>query len=272
MLRLLILLIALGAGGTAAFLISRQPVQVEARPAEEATAPEIELTNILIAKSPIQRGEQISAEQLEWQTWPRLAVLSDFTEQTGDASINSIVGKFAIRSLAVGQPLQDSFLSENVTGYLPALLEAGKRAVAIQISAQTTAGGFILPNNLVDVLHTAQHPQGTKVNGQELVTTTIITNVRVLAIDQTSQDPEQDAVIGKTATLELTPEQAERVITAQASGSLSLALRPLTEPLKTELTTRKKFDQLKQENNNKPEASETLKIFRPTGAEIVTVN
>jgi pilus assembly protein CpaB len=107
---------------------------------------------------------------------------------------------------------------------MAAILPQGMRAVSTEISAETGAGGFILPNDRVDVIHTVAEDKG---GGQSVnVSRTILTNVRVLAIDQQADDTSKEAVaIGKTATLELTPEQAEEIAAAEASGSLSLALR-----------------------------------------------
>ena len=87
----------------------------------------------------------------------------------------------------------------------------GKRAAAVKISAENTAGGFILPGDRVDVIHTIMKPGAT---GQPAINVSeiIISNVRVLAIDQTAVHTPEGAAIGKTATLELTPDDAERII------------------------------------------------------------
>jgi len=107
---------------------------------------------------------------------------------------------------------------------MAAMLMPGMRAVAITISAESGAGGFVLPNDRVDVIVTP------KSSGPSLrvVSKTILSNVRVLAVDQTvKQDKDAKTVVGRTATLEVTPQQAEMLSSAQSSGSLSLALRPL---------------------------------------------
>jgi pilus assembly protein CpaB len=93
--------------------------------------------------------------------------------------------------------------------------------MAVRISAESTAGGFILPNDRVDVLRS---------DGKSMVSQTILSNVRVLAIDQVVDDANKNDsskanVIGKTATLELDPSQAEIITAAQAAGTLSLSLR-----------------------------------------------
>ena len=114
---------------------------------------------------------------------------------------------------------------------MAAVLPAGKRAISTEISAETGAGGFILPNDHVDVLLTRRDKQAEKSAGVEIHTSEIIlSNVRVLAIDQTVEEKNgQRVVIGKTATLELTPPQAETLALARQLGTISLALRSLVD-------------------------------------------
>jgi pilus assembly protein CpaB len=117
---------------------------------------------------------------------------------------------------------------------MAAILPSGMRAIATQISAETGAGGFILPNDRVDVILTRRDREAEKASGTEVqVSETILRNVRVLAIDQTLDDKgAQKNVIGKTATLELSERQAETLSLAQKVGTLSLALRSITDASK----------------------------------------
>src|SRR5690606_16094046 len=108
------------------------------------------------------------------------------------------------------------------------ILPPGKRAVAIRVSAEKTAGGFILPNDRVDVIHTITRPGEAGAPGTS-ASRTILKNIRVLAVDQIANDPKGQAVVGKTATLELSPTQAEAVATGQIAGVLSLALRSVAD-------------------------------------------
>ena len=111
---------------------------------------------------------------------------------------------------------------------MAAILSSGMRAVSTEISAENGAGGFILPNDRVDVML-------SKREKDNIVTSQVIlTNVRVLAIDQAPKEREgQNAVVGKTATLELTPGDAEILTRARQSGTLSLALRSIADGGKT---------------------------------------
>ncbi len=113
------------------------------------------------------------------------------------------------------------------SGFMAAILPSGMRAVSTQISPETGAGGFILPNDRVDVIMT---PRGRDDKGGERTSETILRNVRVLAIDQTVEEKNgQKVVVGKTATLELSPSQAETLALSQQLGVLSLALRSIAD-------------------------------------------
>ncbi|MEY8837664.1 Flp pilus assembly protein CpaB [Cribrihabitans sp. XS_ASV171] len=139
-----------------------------------------------------------------------------------------MVGKYASRFISAGEPIAEQAVTADPGGFLAAILTPGKRAVGIRATPQSTAGGFILPNDRVDVLHTATRAR----DDEEVRSRTILRGVRVLAIDQTTQDTQNSqsgTVLGKTATLELTEAQAEAVTAAEATGTLSLSLRPMSE-------------------------------------------
>ena len=114
---------------------------------------------------------------------------------------------------------------------MSSILPSGKRAVATQISADTSAGGFILPNDYVDVIMTRRQTDSSAAR-RATSTETVLRNIRVLAIDQAIQEDEEGrrVKVGETATLELTPEQAEIITVAQQMADrLSLALRSVVD-------------------------------------------
>jgi pilus assembly protein CpaB len=113
---------------------------------------------------------------------------------------------------------------------MAAILPAGYRAISTEISPETGAGGFILPNDRVDVI-LSKRERNPDTKGPDLTTSEIIlTNVRVLAIDQAPKEKEgTSSMVGKTATLELKPEQAETLARARQSGTLTLALRSIVD-------------------------------------------
>ncbi|HVI15391.1 MAG TPA: Flp pilus assembly protein CpaB, partial [Pseudolabrys sp.] len=121
------------------------------------------------------------------------------------------------------------------SGFMAAILPSGMRAISTQISPETGAGGFILPNDHVDVILTRRERDADKQSngGDSYNSGTILSNVRVLAVDQTVEEKNgQKVVVGKTATLELTQPQAELLAVSQQLGTLSLALRSLTDAMR----------------------------------------
>lgn len=227
MLRAGILALALLAGGGAAWLSTglsgAAPVALEiGMPASAAASQEI-----LVATVDVAPGTMLEAGNLRWQAWPQDMLNETFILRGARPdAMETLVGMVVRNGLVAGEPVLESKLSAGNAGVLSVMLESGRRAVAVRISAENTAGGLILPNDRVDVLHTTTR-QGA--GGQNKISSRVILgNVRVLAIDQTI-DGASDSVVGKTATLDLGPEEVEIVIAAEASGALSLALRSLAD-------------------------------------------
>jgi pilus assembly protein CpaB len=132
----------------------------------------------------------------------------------------------------IGEPIREAKLvNAKGSGFMAAILPSGMRAVSTQIAPETSAGGFILPNDHVDVILTRRDNEATKASGTDVQTSEIILkNIRILAIDQTLGEKDgQKVVLGKTATLALSPRQAETLTLAQKLGSISLALRSITD-------------------------------------------
>jgi pilus assembly protein CpaB len=130
-----------------------------------------------------------------------------------------------------GEPIREpKLVRADGSGFMAAILPTGMRAVSTEISAETGAGGFILPNDRVDVLLTRRDKNPEK-GGPDIVNSEIILpNVRVLAIDQAPKEKDgQNALVGRTVTLELKPEQAETLARARQAGTLSLALRSIAD-------------------------------------------
>jgi pilus assembly protein CpaB len=134
--------------------------------------------------------------------------------------------------MVAGEPVRDNkIIKAKGSGYLAAVLPTGMRAYSTEISAETGAGGFILPNDRVDVILSRRDREAEKATGVEAhVSNTILTSIRVLAIDQLVQEKDgQRVVVGKTATLELTQRQAETLAVARQTGTLSLTLRSIAD-------------------------------------------
>lgn len=222
MLRIVILIVALGAGTLAGWLaLSLKPSA--AVTTVEAPRPQIRMTDVLVAAMDISSGQALNDKALRWQSWPADAVNPGFITRTVQPNALEAMNGMMVRSpFVVGEPIREDKLSRG-SNLLASLLPPGKRAVAIRISAESTAGGFIVPNDRVDVIQTSNRPaEGQREN----VSRTLLSNIRVLAVDQNIAELKIKGItIGKTATLELTPGQSEIIASAQASGTLSLALR-----------------------------------------------
>jgi len=225
--RLIVLGIAVVAGG-AAFLLSggeRVPA-----PVQQIVRPVAETVDILVAKQDIGIGRAVSPEDLTWQPWPVSAAGPLFIRKTERPdALNEYKGAVARAPFIAGEPIREQKLVRaDGSGFMSAILPAGMRAVSTEISAETGAGGFILPNDRVDVLLTRRE-QGQQ-NADAITTETIMRNVRVLAIDQTVEEKNgQKVVVGRTATLEMGPQQAETLAMSRQRGTLSLALRSLAD-------------------------------------------
>ncbi len=150
-------------------------------------------------------------------------------KQTRPDAVEALKGSIVRSQFVAGEPIREVKLARPGSGFLSAILPSGMRAVAVRVSANNTAGGFILPGDRVDVVQTVAQQSGAD-GPAENVSRTILDNIKVLAIDQTVGEKEGEAVVvGKTATLELDPAQVELVTAAEASGTLSLALRSMAD-------------------------------------------
>ena len=229
--RLVVLVVAVAAGGAAALLAGRGGD--EPPPATPAPTVSIDTVDVLVAKTDIPLGQSIGAQDMQWQLWPTQAASPVFMRKSDKPNaIEELTGAIARAPFVAGEPLRESkLIKANGSGYMAAVLDKGMRAVSTEISPETGAGGFILPNDRVDVILSRRDREAEKAAGGESHTTdTILTNIRILAIDQTLGEKDgQKVVIGKTATLELTPRQAEMLALSRQLGTLSLALRSLAD-------------------------------------------
>jgi pilus assembly protein CpaB len=254
MLRALIVLVALSAGGAAAWMSLGPP---SARTADMvAGSVDASTTDVLVAAVDLDRGAVVDAAAMRWQPWPQNLVNAAFiTRNQRPDAITALTGLVLRNGLISGEPILEAKLAEGDAGALSVILAPGKRAVAVRISAENSAGGFMLPNDRVDVLLTTT--QLDKAGHNTVSTRLILKNVKVLAVDQ-AVDTKSEAVVGKTATLELKPEDVETVTTAETAGALSLALRPLSD---------------NGEDSVVPAPQKTsLRIFRGGQMEVVDVN
>jgi pilus assembly protein CpaB len=225
--RIVVLTIAVGAGGVAAYLASGS----DDKPAP-APVVQLKTVDVLVAKADIGLGQTVTAENLQWQTWPAATASSNFiVRNERPEATKQVAGSIARAPFLAGEPIREpKLIKADGSGFMAAILPAGMRAISTEISPETGAGGFILPNDRVDVILSKREKSADK-NSTDLVRSEVIlSNVRVLAIDQAPKEKDgQNSVIGKTVTLELKPEQAEALTRARQSGTLALALRSIAD-------------------------------------------
>ena len=233
--RIVVLTIAIGAGGIAAWLASGSD-KTDAPAAPVAQLPTVD---ILVAKSDIGLGQSVKAEDLQWQSWPS-ASAGNFISRAGRAdAVKDITGSIVRSPFIAGEPIREQKLVKaEGSGFMAAILPTGFRAVSTEISPETGAGGFILPNDHVDVL-LSKREKNPDSKAPDIVSSEIIlTNIRVLAIDQAPKEKDgTNTLVGKTVTLELKPEQAETLARARQNGTLSLALRSIADVKTVDIKT-----------------------------------
>jgi pilus assembly protein CpaB len=251
--RIIVLVIAIAAGGIAALLAGRTEAPPPAAPAPVA---QIETVEVLIAGNDIGLGSTVSSRDLRWQTWPAESASSQFIRRGDNPdAINQLAGSITRQSFANGEPIREAkLIKAKGSGYMAAILPKGKRAIAIDIAPDTSAAGFILPNDHVDIiLSRRDNKDADKAAGADPHTGEIIlSNIRVLAIDQTVEDKNgQRVVVGKTATLELSPRQSEQLARAKLMGVLTMSLRSIVD-----------FDGGSDEDSGNTEARQSINIVR----------
>ncbi|HEX5007692.1 MAG TPA: Flp pilus assembly protein CpaB [Hyphomonadaceae bacterium] len=236
--RLIILVIAAGAAIGAVFLVRsmQQPAPAVAAVAPvEVKKPE-PTKQVLVAKTAIPVGKFVVADDLKWQAWPEGSPTGAFIDQKADAEgLQKMVGAVARFDIVEGEPITATKLVHpGDSGFMAAMLAPGTRAVAIEISPETAAGGFIQPNDRVDVIVTreVEAAEGAK-NSQNYRSDIILGNVRILAIDGIYAPPPAEGqaapLIGSRATLELGERDTTLINAAKRAGELTLTLRSISD-------------------------------------------
>ena len=225
--RIIILAVAVVSAGVAGVL-ALQIARGGRMPAMPQTVVEREPTiNVLVARESLPVGARLNPDTLAWAAWPENSLVEGFiTDQNRPDAIESLSGAIVRMPIFNGEPVRPEKIADSNNRIMSSLLPSGKRAVATEISVATGAGGFILPNDRVDVTMVRKGETGG------FLTETVLSNVRVLAIDQQIQENNDGSksVVGTTATLELTPDQTKVIAVAQEMADrLSLALRSVAD-------------------------------------------
>ena len=231
--RLAVLGVAIFAGAAAALMMSGgdppPPVVVQGPP------PKVDTTDVLVAAADLPMGQTLKTNDLRWQPWPSTIVPNGLIKRSDvPGALEETAGSMARSAFLSGEPIRrERLIKTDGSGFRSAVLPSGMRAVAISRDPRgtTSAGGFVLPNDRVDLIRTYRDDESSRSGGGDVqLSETILANIRVLAIGQNVQERNGEKVVtGETATLELTPGQAEVVTLAQKTGQLSLALRSLAD-------------------------------------------
>lgn len=238
-IRVLILVVAAAAAILAAFLVRgmSEPTTVTEVVTDTQTVvqtQEVSKTQVLVARRDLGIGDLLTPADFEWAPWPESHVVEGYrTEEAHPEALEELAGSVVRTPIYEREPiLPQKLVIKGDAGTMAALVGAGMRAATVEISTESASGGFILPDDHVDVIltHDVEVNNGEFVS-ERPVTTTIMEDVRVLAIDQVFRQAQVggESYVGNTATLEVSPKEAELLALSGRLGALSLSLRPWSD-------------------------------------------
>jgi pilus assembly protein CpaB len=202
--------------GLGAAMVANRWIQARTMPLADAGARD----KIVVAALDIPYGTKIEAAQIKLVEWPAgnapKGTLTDLAE---------VEGKISKRDLLPGEPVLADRISDHTGGStLSAIVEPNKRAISVRVNDVVGVAGFLLPGNRVDVL-------ATRKEKRRAITNTILENIKVLAVDQTASTDKDKPVVVRAVTLEMTPQETEKLVKSREEGTLQLTLRnPQEEP------------------------------------------
>lgn len=229
--RLIVLLLVavVAAGGAGLAANSWLTTQRAAMESAKATQPVIESNEvrILVAKQALPAGTLIKKNNLRWQAWPSSGLSGAYMKE-GDIKPEDFIGTVVRVGVATGEPITEArVVRPGAHGFLSAVLRPGFRAITIAVNATSGIAGFVFPGDRVDLV-LSHKLQRKGEDGRALrVAETVLTDIRVLAIDQSTNDQVEEANTVKNVTIEVTPKQVEIVSLISVLGRLSLSLRSL---------------------------------------------
>lgn len=252
---------------------------------ETVSVAEVPKVEIIVAAKSIGVGDDLTDNNMMWQSWPKDAIFSGAIVREDDQAVEDVLSGRVRRDISEGEPLTKAVLVSEAKGnFLSASLDEGMRAVAINVKANSAVGGFVGPSDYVDVLLTYKASFSVDRNNEvlsELVernlgrwaTETILENVRVLAVDQEYEREEDGAKVAKTVTLEVDRKAAEVLALAQEMGTLSLSLRkmgdesvaeaagPVTTDARLTNIMGELYDEMAVVKKDKGQDGDTVKIY-----------
>ena len=232
-------LIILGGGLVAALVVAliMQAMVPEPQQAVQTITQEAPKSEVLVAARDLEMGSVLDSTDMRWQDWPTDAIFTGAVTRDGLEDPNTdmpLEGRLR-RSIVEGEPImQRALVSESDGNFIAATLSDGMRAMAININAQSSVGGFVKPGDMVDIIMTynvsipsdPELAEASRMVVNRQAAQTVLENIKVMAVDQRATDSDTVSV-GRTVTLELTPEQSEKLALAESMGELSLILRKI---------------------------------------------
>lgn len=234
--RIILIVVALAFAGVTVFLVRSYLAEREAEISESTAEDQARIAaiDVLVAERELPAGTILNPDSFRWQPWPKQALNENYiTRQEGTDPFQELTGSAVKRIISAGDPItRAKLVKPGETGFLAGVLAPGMRAISIPINPNSAVSGFILPGNVVDLVLTQEYSRQLEsgVTHRRMVSETILEKLRILAIDQNVDDSGKAPRLGKTATVEVTPKQAEMITVANRMGSLSLVLRSLSEP------------------------------------------
>jgi pilus assembly protein CpaB len=240
-----IMVFALMLAGLTFFIVPKLMIRnVEAIP--PAPLPMLAGAEVMVAAQSVPAGTILKSDDLRWQRWPDEGLDPNFLVRDKGANLQKdAIGRVVLRGITAGEPITaQRLLKPGDSGFLAAALTAGMRALSIRIDAVSGDAGFINPGDRVDILLAEHYPvhygpgeanAGGTMPPSKQVSSVLLRDVRVLAIDQEMRDLDNKPKIGSTATVEVDLGQAQKLTLASQMGALSLALRSLTRPEHAEM-------------------------------------
>ena len=245
----------------AAVFLARNWIQEQARPVVVQQAAPVENTvMVVVAKDRLTFGSPLRKEQLRLVKWP-----GDAVPEGAFTSIDAVVGteeeRVVLRAIEVNEPV----LQNKISGFggkasLAAILSPEMRAVTIRVNDVAGVAGFVLPGDRVDILLTRDRTGGAGgTSANNLITDVLLQNVKVLGIDQDANEEKDKPSVAKAVTLEVSPQQAQKLALASQLGSLALMLRNLADAEAEQVKTVSTRDLSVGEANDPPAVAEAPK-------------
>lgn len=187
---------------------------------------------VLVAKGNLPSGHFVRPENLRWQPWPEGGLAPSYVV-SDQHKLEDYVGAVVRVGLADGEPITDTrVVRPGDRGFLAAVLTPGDRAITVNVTPSSGVAGFVFPGDRVDLVGAFKVEFESADGARRLphvASETVLHDVRVLAVDQKVDDQSKDVTVAKTATIEVTPKQAEVISVTAEISKFSLSLRSLAE-------------------------------------------